>query len=56
MNIGTPEIAYFCLTGLNLLAAAVLDGEPKKGKWSLSAQMLSSAMGFGLLWWGGFFA
>lgn len=56
MNVGTPEIIWFVLAGLSLLAGAILDGEPRKGKHSLAGAMLSACISFGLLWWGGFFA
>jgi len=56
MNIGWPEGIWFGLAVLSLLAAAVLDGNPKTGNHSLAASMLSTALGFGLLYWGGFFS
>lgn len=56
MNIGPPEIIWFCLVGLSLLGGVVLDGEPKKGNHSLAVSMLNVCLSFGLLWWGGFFA
>jgi hypothetical protein len=56
MNIGWPEGIVLGLIALNLLIAAALDGTPKDSKHSLSGKMLDSAILFGLLYWGGFFA
>lgn len=56
MNIGWPEGIWFGLAAFSLLIAVANDGEPKTGKNSLAVSMLSTALAFGLLYWGGFFA
>ena len=56
MNIGWPEGIWFGVAALNLICAALLDGEAKTGKHKLSLTMLNVAAMFGILWWGGFFA
>lgn len=56
MSVGWPEGIWFAMMGLYLLGAALLDGQPKRDRHSLSLAMLSAALSFGLLWWGGFFA
>lgn len=55
-HVGWPQGIWFGLVAFRLLFAVALDGEPRKGKHSLSQAMLGSGLGFGLLYWGGFFA
>ncbi len=56
MNVGTPEIIWFCLVAINLLIALAKDGEPRTGKHNLAGTMLAFGLSFGLLYWGGFFS
>lgn len=56
MNIGWPQGIMLGLMAFGLLLYAMRDGEPIDSKYSLSTKMLDTAIVFGLLWWGGFFA
>lgn len=50
-----PAIIYIIISAINLLAAANLHGQPRSNYnfWTL---LLGTAIGTGLLFWGGFFA
>lgn len=59
MNIGWPEGIYIGLAILAVASAAVNDGEPKTGlsaRHSFPVTVTATALGFALLYWGGFFA
>lgn len=56
MHVGWPQGIWFGIVALNLLNASVRDGEQKTGKHSLAEMMLNASLGFGLFYWGGFFA
>jgi hypothetical protein len=59
VNIGWPEGIYLALVGLSLLTHALKDREPKTGTASIyhfPIAVVSTALGLGLLYWGGFFA
>ena len=56
MTIGWPEGIWLTLTALNLLLVAAVDGHPKQGDHNFALSLCGTALVFGLLWWGGFFA
>jgi hypothetical protein len=56
MNIQAPEIVYIILVSLSLGITAAQHGEPKKGKESIKIAIISHALNFALLYWGGFFS
>ena len=55
MNIGWPEGIWIGIMIFGLISAATLDGQPKKENYSFPVRFVSSLIGFGLLYWGGFF-
>jgi hypothetical protein len=56
MNIQAPEIVYIVLVSLSLGVTAVKHGEPRKGKVNFAATIVSQALTFAILYWGGFFS
>jgi hypothetical protein len=56
MKIQAPEIIYIVLASLSLGITAVKNGEPRKGKINFAAVIISQALTFGILYWGGFFS
>lgn len=55
MNIGWPQAIYLALTFMSLGIVAARNGEPRE-PYSLGLQCVTTALAFGLLWWGGFFS
>jgi hypothetical protein len=53
--MGTPEIIYLSLVGINLLASAYLHGREKESKHNVFTSLIGAALAIGLLYWGGFF-
>lgn len=56
MNIGWPEGIILTLYAINLLITAAADGKPRTGKNSFAMTLCMTALGLGILYWGGFFA
>ncbi len=56
MTLHAPQIVWLCILAFSLLASIVQDGHPRIGHHSLARDLVSYAIAFGLLWWGGFFA
>lgn len=50
-----PQIILCAIYGANLLSTAYLHGKPKVGKYSLPTALVTVAIIFALLIWGGFF-
>ena len=50
-----PQAVFLTLYVLGMIAAAVLHGKPKGGNHNFWAQTASSALGFAILYAGGFF-
>jgi len=56
MKIQAPQVIYFLLIGIILLAHALRDGEYKDNqKYDFKFQLLTEMGMFLLLYWGGFF-
>jgi hypothetical protein len=53
--MGTPQIIYLSLIGINLLASAYLHGRDRETKHNVFTSLLGAALAIGLLYWGGFF-
>ena len=53
--MSTPALIYLALTFLGLGVAAERSGKPRTGKHSFWLTVVSSLIGCGLLYWGGFF-
>ena len=49
-----PQLTWAGVVSFNLLAAIVLDGEPKKGRHSFSIDLFATILGSFILWQGGF--
>jgi hypothetical protein len=50
-----PQIILCAIYGASLLSTAYLHGKPKVGKYSLPTSLVTVAIIFALLIWGGFF-
>jgi len=53
---GWPQWTYASLFGFNVLVATMLDGKPRGGEHSFATSVVSSAIGVGILFAGGFWA
>jgi hypothetical protein len=54
--MSTPALIYLALTFIGLGVAAEKSGKPRTGNHSFCATAVSSLIGCGLLYWGGFFS
>lgn len=54
--MSAPAIIWLALVAFSALAAAHLHGTPRTGKHSLWVNLVSTAIGGGLFYWGGLFA
>jgi hypothetical protein len=54
--MGIPEILMIVLWGIGLGVALTQHGEPKTGSYNFFVTLVATALEFGLMWWGGFFA
>ena len=52
--MGTPQIIFIILIGLNLLITARYHGQDK-GEHNLCHALINAGLTIGLLYWGGFF-
>lgn len=55
MNVGWPEGIYLAMSIMGVGYAIAKHGQPRE-PWSMGTAIFASALAFGLLWWGGFFA
>ena len=55
MTLHAPQIAMIALMTLSTGEHLVKNGEPRDGRWSFGVAVLSDAIVYGLLYWGGFF-
>ena len=53
--MGVPQIIVIVLSAAGLLSQAYYHGKPKEGEYNFFTQLISMAITFGLLIWGGFF-
>ena len=53
--MGTPQIIFIVLLGLNLGVGLAQHGTPKTGNNSFMSAFLGTIIQVGLLYWGGFF-
>jgi len=53
--LNAPQIIYVVLVTMGLTLTLVRDGQPKTGKESFLASLISNVLILLLLWWGGFF-
>lgn len=53
--MGAPQIILIILYTLSIICNGFLHGRPKEGTYNVGAALLSTAITFGLLVWGGFF-
>lgn len=51
-----PQIIYLAFAALGLLVAANQHEKPRTGRGNFWVNLTGTAVGFGLLYWGGFFA
>ena len=51
-----PQITWVVLVGLNIVFCIAKDGQPKDGNYSASTAILGALIGFGIMYYGGFFA
>lgn len=51
-----PQIIIIVLYALSLGVHMAKHGEPKDGKYNFVSSLITCAIIFGCLWWGGFFA
>ncbi len=55
MSIGAPELIWLILVLVGLGIEIERHGDPKTGHYDAFTSLIAAAIGFGLLWWGGFF-
>jgi len=55
MTIHAPQIVYIVIFIINIIISAARDGQPKTGNHKFSIEFVGLLLGFGLLYWGGFF-
>lgn len=57
LNLHAPQIIYLCLMLIGIGVDAQRHGEPKKsGTHNFGTDIITYMLGFGLLYWGGFFS
>lgn len=56
MNIGWPQGIWIGLTIFSLIVGAAMDGKPRTGEHRFALTFVFTLLGFGLLYWGGFFS
>jgi hypothetical protein len=56
MILHAPQITWLVLAAICLGVELAEHGKPKGGNHSFPMQVLVTAIGLALLWWGGFFA
>jgi hypothetical protein len=55
MTLHAPQLIYLALMLISLGIAMSRHGEPKSGNHNLLVDIIATALGFALVYWGGFF-
>lgn len=55
MHIGIPQAIYLALMFISIGMSIVKFGEPKSDTYGWFEVLIGPSIGFGLLYWGGFF-
>jgi len=56
MHVGWPQGFWLAMVAARLLIYAGKDGEVRTDKYQFGIALLSAAISFGLVYWGGFFS